>query len=123
MIIINTHFIVLSHHRLGTNFLCNLLCANKGIVCLNEPLSMHTNFFKENALIVWNKGDYDEENLHFSLKDNGLLISYLKELRDYMVNEFINRVIGFKETMLFEKLIWLKDFMPSVKIIYLFLRN
>lgn len=119
MITINTHFIVLSHHRSGSNFLCNLLCANKGVVCLNEPLSMHTNFFKQNDLMPWKKEEFNEEFLHFSLKGNGLLIDYLKELRDYMSNESTDKAIGFKETMLFEKLTWLKEFMPNVKIIYL----
>lgn len=119
MIIINTHFIVLSHHRSGTNFLCNLLCANKEVVCLNEPLSMHTNFFKQKDLLVWKKEEYNKGFLHSSLKGNELLIDYLKELRNYMTNESVNRAIGFKETMLFEKMTWLKEFMPNLKVIYL----
>lgn len=119
MIKISNHFMVLSHHRSGSNFLCNLLCANKGVVCLNEPLSMHTNFFKQNDLVVWNNAEYNEEFLHDSLKGKGLLIEYLKELRDYMMTDTSDKIVGFKETMLFEKLTWLKEFLPDVKIIYL----
>jgi len=119
MVIINTHFLVLSHHRSGSNFVCNLLCENKEIVCLNEPWSMHTDFFKKNDLITWKKDEYDEEFLHYSLKDSKLLVEYLKELRSYMTEESLNRAIGFKETLLFEKLTWLKEFMPNLKIIYL----
>lgn len=113
-------FLLLSHHRSGSNFLCNLLCSNENVVCINEPLSMHTAFFYEKDLIPWTGEEYNEEFLHTSLKPYPKLIEYLKELRAYMLEDSNdNRAVGFKETLLFEKLSWLKEFVPEIKIIYL----
>ena len=113
-------FLVLSHHRSGSNFLCNLLCANKEVVCINEPLSMHTTFFYENDLIDWQANEYDSEFLHKSLRQFPELTGYLKELRSYLIEDSnAKRAVGFKETLLFEKLPWFKEFMPEIKIIYL----
>lgn len=113
-------FLLLSHHRSGSNFLCNLLCTNKNVECINEPLSMHTSFFYEKDLIPWTNEEYNEEYLHKSLKSYPKLIKYLKDLREYMIEDSNStRAIGFKETLLFEKLLWFKEFFPEIKIIYL----
>src|SRR5205085_5780827 len=47
------------------------------------------------------------------------LRSYLLEMRQYLLKSSSQRVIGFKETALFGKLEWLKEFLPSLKIVFL----
>lgn len=39
-------FVIVNHHRSGSNFLCRLLKANKDVRCLNEPLSQHMGVFE-----------------------------------------------------------------------------
>jgi len=43
-------FLLLAHHRSGSNLLNDLLQAHPCIECLNEPFSMHTPFFREHDL-------------------------------------------------------------------------
>ncbi|NOW07507.1 sulfotransferase [Clostridium beijerinckii] len=112
-------FLILSHHRSGSNFLSNAVQLNSKVECLNEPLSMHTNVFRENDLKVWNKNDYIECELHRLFHDYPNLKEYLIELRQFLNNPYPYHVRGFKETTLFEKLGWLKEFIPDLKIIYL----
>ena len=113
----NKPFLILSHHRSGSNFMCNLLCENSKIECLNEPLSMHTDFFKKNDLIIWKKDEFNKEYLHQSLKQDKLLIDFLKELKELINSD--NKIMGFKETLLFEKLDWLKEFIPNLNIVFI----
>ena len=60
-------FLVLAHHRSGSNFLNDLLQAHPCIECLNEPLSMHTRFFRDCDLARWTHEDFDPRWLHRSL--------------------------------------------------------
>ena len=60
-------FFVMAHHRSGSNFLNDLLQQHSGIECLNEPLSMHTRFFREHDLALWTAADFDTVLLHGSL--------------------------------------------------------
>jgi len=112
-------FLVMAHHRSGSNFLNDLLQKHPCIECLNEPLSMHTRLFREQDLAPWHAGDFDPVLLHRSLAAHGGLRAYLLELRQYLLQSHSGRVIGFKDTCLFGKLGWLKAFLPSLKIIFL----
>lgn len=112
-------FLVLAHHRSGSNFLNDLLQSHPRIECLNEPLSMHTAFFRAHDLATWRPEDYDEVRLHPSLAREGSLRDYLLSLRAYLLGSHAGRVIGFKETVLFGKLGWLKAFVPPLKLILL----
>lgn len=112
-------FLVMAHHRSGSNFLNDLLQQHDGIECLNEPLSMHTRFFRDHDLVPWQAEDYDAELLHTSLADQLPLRDYLLELRQYLLRSRHGRIIGFKDTCLFGKLGWLRAYLPGLKIILL----
>jgi len=112
-------FLLLAHHRSGSNFLHDLLQSHPRIECINEPFSMHTRFFRQCDLVRWTEADYDPAVLHVALAKHAGLRSYLRELRQYLLQSSSERVIGFKETALFGKLEWLKEFMPTLKIIFL----
>jgi len=112
-------YFVLAHHRSGSNFLNDLLQAHPRIECINEPFSMHTGHFRECDLAPWSSADFDPELLHASLAGQEALRGYLIDFREYLCQSNSARVIGFKDTVLFGKLGWLKAFMPSLKIIFL----
>jgi hypothetical protein len=112
-------FFVMAHHRSGSNFLNDLLQTHPRIECLNEPLSMHTRFFRERDLALWQAGDFDPALLHESLAGEPALRAYLVEMRQYLQHSHSGRIIGFKDTCLFGKLGWLQAFMPSLKVIFL----
>ena len=112
-------FLVMAHHRSGSNFFNDLLQQHDGIECLNEPLSMHTRFFRDHDLVPWQAEDYDPELLHPSLADQLPMRAYLLELKQYLLRSRHGRIIGFKDTCLFGKLGWLKAYLPGLKIIFL----
>ena len=112
-------FLVLAHHRSGSNFLNDILQAHPALECLNEPLSMHTSLFRRCDLARWEANDYDPEWLHASLAEEPELRSFLIELRGYLLQSTERRTVGFKETVLFGKLGWLQVFLPSLKIVFL----
>ena len=112
-------FLLLAHHRSGSNFFHDLLQSHPRIECINEPFSMHTRFFRQCDLVRWSDADYDPEVLHVSLAKHGGLRAYLTELRSFLLQSDSERIFGFKETALFGKLEWLKQFLPSLKIIFL----
>lgn len=80
---------------------------------------MHTKYFREYDLEPWTSDDFDPVLLHPSLESHETLRSYLFELRAYLSQSNEMRLIGFKDTVLFEKLGWLKAFIPSLKILFL----
>ena len=112
-------YFVLAHHRSGSNFLNDLLQAHPRIECINEPFSMHTMYFRDCDLEPWTADDFDPVMLHPSLAPHETLRSYLLDFRAYLSQSSDTRVIGFKDTLLFEKLEWLKKFVPSLKILFL----
>ena len=112
-------FFVMAHHRSGSNFLNDLLQSHPQVECINEPLSMHTHFFREHDLNCWSEGDFDDDILHPSLAAQEPLREYLHEFRHYLGRSDPGRVIGFKDTVLFGKLDWLRRFLPSLKIVFL----
>lgn len=112
-------FLVMAHHRSGSNFLNDVLQSCAGIECLNEPLSMHTRFFREHDLAPWGADDHDPALLHASLRDDETVRRFLLELKAYLGQSRRGRVIGFKDTCLFGKLGWLKAFLPDLRVIFL----
>ena len=112
-------YFVMAHHRSGSNYLNDLLQAHPRIECINEPLSMHTDYFRHCDLEQWTHGEFDANLLHHSLAPHPLLRSFLIDFRKYLLESNDLRVIGFKETVLFGKLEWLKAFLPSLKVLLL----
>lgn len=112
-------FLVLAHHRSGSNLLNDLLQAHPCVECLNEPFSMHTPFFRETDLQCWTADDFEPGPLHRQLPDHDELRPFLLGLREYLDCSHAGRVIGFKETGLFGKLGWLQAFMPGLRVIFL----
>jgi hypothetical protein len=112
-------FLVLAHHRSGSNFLNDLLQAHPRIECINEPLSMHTRYFRDCDLSPWSADDFDPDLLHASFDRHSGLREFLMEFKHYLLQSRKTRVLGFKETALFGKLAWFKSFIPSLKIIFL----
>jgi LPS sulfotransferase NodH len=111
-------YFVMAHHRSGSNFLNDLLQSHPRIECINEPFSMHTPFFRACDLEPWSVDEFTQDLLYPALDDG--LRAYLFDLRKYLSQSNSLRVLGFKDTVLFGKLAWLKAFLPSLKII---LRN
>ena len=112
-------YFIMAHHRSGSNFLNDLLQAHPRLECVNEPFSMHTAFFRRCDLEPWRREEFDPVMLHPELAPHPTLRNYLLELRAYLSHSSGTRVIGFKDTVLFEKLEWLKAFIPSLKIVFL----
>lgn len=112
-------FMILSHGRSGSNFLNDLIQIHPLLECIDEPFSMHTMIFKEVDLIPWYAKDFCEETLHPSLKSCPHVILFLRNLREFLTNPYDSQIRGMKETRLFEKLEWLKQFLPQLKIVFL----
>ena len=112
-------FLLLAHHRSGSNFVHDLLQSHPRVECINEPLSMHTRFFRQCDLVRWSEADYDPAFLHVALAKHDGLRAYLSDLRQYLLRSDEDRVMGFKETALFGKLEWVKEFLPTLKILFL----
>jgi hypothetical protein len=112
-------FLVMAHHRSGSNFMNDVLQAHPQIECLNEPLSMHTRFFRDHDLDVWTAADFDPVRLHGSLAGDETLRDYVIELRSYLMRSRRGRIVGFKDTCLFGKIGWLQAFVPGLKVVFL----
>jgi LPS sulfotransferase NodH len=112
-------FLVMAHHRSGSNFLNDLLQTHVDVECLNEPLSMHTCLFRDNDLSMWEARDFDLQVLHPSLADQPSARAYLFDLRRYLMQSRRGRILGFKDTCVFGKLGWLQVFLPGLKVIFL----
>jgi len=112
-------FLVLAHHRSGSNFFTDLLQAHPQLECINEPLSMHTGFFRDCDLEPWTQDDFDARWLHRALMPHESLRRFLLALRQLLQQSSTRRVVGFKETGLFGKLQWWNCFVPGMKLIWL----
>lgn len=80
---------------------------------------MHSDFWLERDLSPWNEGDFSPEHLHADLADQPGAAQFLDELRAYLHAAPSGHVRGMKETLLFEKLGWLRAFAPDLRIILL----
>ena len=76
-------FLILGHHRSGSNFLADLLQANERIECLSEPLSMHTDF-RRFDLETWTGEEFASSCLHASLRDAPGTVAFLRQLQDWL---------------------------------------
>ncbi|WP_374564016.1 sulfotransferase [Ideonella sp.] len=114
-----TPYLLLAHHRSGSNFVTDLLQAHPQVECLNEPFSMHAPFFRTHDLQPWSAAEFDAQQLHPSLPAHGEIHDYLQALRRYLTGASPSRVIGFKETGLFGQLDWLRAYLPGLKLVFL----
>ncbi|MFC9294041.1 sulfotransferase family protein [Streptomyces sp. NPDC057011] len=112
-------FLIIGHHRSGTNFLGELIQRNPAVACANEPFSMHTEFFRDNDLRPWSAADYDQAVLHPELYAHPKIVLFLQELRKWLVSSPEGCRRGFKETLLYEKLPWLGAYLPGLRVIHL----
>lgn len=117
MIKIVKNFILLGHHRSGTSYLLDLIRHHSKVDTINEPFSMHLEFFRESEE-PWGKEQYNNKYLHEDLRHYEATINYIKDLDKWMNEDFPN-VRGFKETLLFEKYFWLKEVINFEKTIIL----
>lgn len=115
----NLPFMILSHHRSGSNFLHDLIQTHPRFECISEPFSMHTDVFREIDLVPWCAGEFDEHLLHPHLRAYPHLREFLHELKQFLLTPYPLHTRGIKETMLFEKLEWLKKFIPELRIVFL----
>ncbi|HST47607.1 sulfotransferase family protein [Jatrophihabitans sp.] len=114
-----TPFLLLSHHRSGSNFLTDTLQAHPQVSVIDEPMSMHTEFFPSVDLIRWGAEDYHPARLHASMDVAPGARSFIQDLFDYLPAAAPGQVRGFKETMLPEKLPWLLAALPDLVVVYL----
>jgi len=112
--------VMLAHQRSGSNYLTTLLTAHPNVLLLREPFSLHTPRFRELDLVPWHSQDFDPQVLHPSLADDPATVFYLKDLRVFLRRlSQSGYLAGFKETLLFEKVAWLRAFEPSLALIHL----
>lgn len=112
------NFILLGHQRSGTSYVLDVIRHNNNIDTINEPFSMHIDFFRENEK-EWNSSEYNIKYLHPSLKEKPYTIDFINNLNKW-IHSPINNIKGFKETALFEKYSWLHKMMtPDITIILL----
>ena len=111
------NFLLLGHQRAGTSFFLDLLRHNMEIDTINEPFSMHTDFFRSNEE-RWGRRDYNQRYLHKDLKNRPITQSFVKDLALWM-NSDSERVRGIKETALIEKYDWLVEALGIDKTIIL----
>ncbi|MFJ8011255.1 sulfotransferase [Streptomyces sp. NPDC096339] len=112
-------FLIIGHHRSGTNFLGELIQRNTAVACANEPFSMHTDFFRDNDLRPWSAAAYDQAVLHPELYSSPKIVLFLQELRKWLGSSPEGCRRGFKETLLYEKLPWLGEYLPGLRVIHL----
>lgn len=111
-------FMILSHHRSGSNFLTEMLQRNSRISVVDEPMSMHSDFFKEVDLVRWTADECDP--LCAGRFDGfGGARSFVGDLVRYLESHSGSAARGFKETILFEKLDWLLALLPDLRIVHL----
>ncbi len=109
-------FILLGHHRSGSSFLLDAIRHHPEVDTINEPFSMHLEFFRSDET-AWGEDDYNQSELHPSLSDYPQTVNFIKDLDKWLNNQFPN-MRGFKETALFEKYWWLKKAISFDKLLF-----
>lgn len=100
-------FVILGNQRSGTSYLLDLVNQHPSVDTINEPFSMHLDFFRRDES-PWTKNDYDEDLLHPDLEEFGETRNFILELQNWLNFDF-PKVRGFKETALFEKYDWMRQ--------------
>ena len=59
-------FVMLGNQRSGTSYLLDLITEHPMVDAINEPFSMHLEYFRDNEEI-WTANDYDSNFLHKNL--------------------------------------------------------
>lgn len=113
----NDPFLILGHHRSGSNFLADLLQANELVECLSEPLSMHTDF-RRFDLETWRGEEFAASHLHPGLREAPGTAAFLRRLRAWLYGSPVT-VRGMKETLLFDKLTWCREMFPALRVVWL----
>ncbi|MEU4782404.1 sulfotransferase [Micromonospora sp. NPDC023633] len=111
-------FMLIGHHRSGTNFLTDVLQAHSRVSFIDEPLSMHTRGFPRTDLERWGADSYHPVHLHESLREYPLSQRFFRDLVSYLEAVPSGQVRGFKETLLFEKIPWLLSAVPPLRIVH-----
>ena len=99
-------FVMLGNQRSGTSYLLDLITEHPMVDAINEPFSMHLEYFRDNEEI-WTANDYDSNFLHKNLIKLPETIQFIKELEQWLNFDF-PKIRGFKETALFEKYGWME---------------
>lgn len=109
-------FMLLGHHRSGTNFLTDVLQAHPEVSMVDEPLSVHTRGFRDTDLLVWGADQWDDVRVHDALVDHPMSRARFQRLREFVTapGEVVR---GFKETILFEKMPWLHAAVPGLRTV------
>lgn len=100
-------FIILGNQRSGTSYLLDLVNQHPSVDTINEPFSMHLDFFRTDEK-KWTCEDYDEVFLYFALYQYPETRRFIRGLERWLNFDF-PKVRGFKETALFEKYEWLQQ--------------
>jgi hypothetical protein len=100
------NFILLGQHRSGTSYVLDLIRHNEHVNTINEPFSMHLEFFRNNES-AWHE-IAKEPALHDDIRNLTSTICYIRDLKNWLTTE--KGVNGFKETALFEKYDWLNSY-------------
>lgn len=110
-------FVVLGNQRSGTSYLLDLVNAHPLVDTINEPFSMHLDFFRSDET-KWTGKDYNKDYLHSALCEYPETCNFIRELERWLNLDF-PKVRGFKETSLFEKYDWMHQVLSFDKTIIL----
>ena len=108
---------VLAHHRSGSNFFGDVLQAHPHTECLSEPFSMHTSAYLDLDLIRWGASEYHPRTLHPQLSRYPGTVEFTRDLSSYLGAAPVGQARGFKETLGFEKLPWLREVFPGLRVV------
>ena len=100
-------FLLLGNQRSGTNYVLDMINQHPEIETINEPFSMHLDFFRMDEE-KWTADDVDPQYLHQKLRMLSQTQKYITDLNLWL-NAPYPLLRGFKEAALFEKFDWLQS--------------
>ena len=113
------NFIVLGFRRSGTTYISELIKTHPNAKCLIEPLTLNIDNFRQHEFSYWTDKDFVQTIYHSSFRNKQLAVEFLTEFKKWLDVSSDRNAIGFKEVTLHSKILWLKKFIPDIKIIYL----